>query len=148
MKNCYYVDVEFVMYPIPEVKTITFLDEFVYMYRLGRQGQSMTLEKMRQNHRNHERVLKSLLRYYRNLKARDTDREYLIYLEKGIANVLSSHFKIYLSFPCSARVCRRLRRMDGTIRADIRKSIMLSKINSYGPSERADICYTIRGILS
>ena len=43
-------------------------------------------------------------------------RLYLIYLEKGIANVLSSHFKIYLSFPCSARVCRRLRRMDGTIR--------------------------------
>ena len=42
------------MYPIPEVKTITFLDEFVYMYRLGRQGQSMTLEKMRQNHRNHD----------------------------------------------------------------------------------------------
>ena len=115
-ENCYYVDVEFVMYPIPEVKTITFLDEFVYMYRLGRQGQGMTLEKMRQNHRNHERVLKSLLRYYRKLRAGDTDREYLIYLEKGIANVLSSHFKIYLSFPCSARVCRRLRRMDGTIR--------------------------------
>lgn len=44
-ENCYYVDVEFVMYPIPEVRTIVFLDEFVYMYRLGRQGQSMTLEK-------------------------------------------------------------------------------------------------------
>ena len=53
-ENCYYVDVEFVMYPIPEVRTIVFLDEFVYMYRLGRQGQSMTLEKMRKNHRNHE----------------------------------------------------------------------------------------------
>lgn len=45
------------MYPIPEVRTIVFLDEFVYMYRLGRQGQSMTLEKMRKNHRNHEKVL-------------------------------------------------------------------------------------------
>lgn len=39
-----------------------------------------------------------------------------MYLEKGIANVLSSHFKIYLSFPCSVKMCHRLRRMDGKIR--------------------------------
>lgn len=115
-ENCYYVDVEFVMYPIPEVRTIVFLDEFVYMYRLGRQGQSMTLEKMRKNHRNHEKVLKSLLKYYRKKESEGTDREYLVYLEKGIANVLSSHFKIYLSFPCSVKMCHRLRRVDGKIR--------------------------------
>ena len=114
-ENCYYVDVEFVMYPIPEVKSIVFLDEFVYMYRLGRQGQSMTLEKMRKNHRNHERVLKSLLKYYRKQRTKGADREYLVYLENGISNVLSSHFKIYLSFPCSVKMCRRLRKMDGKI---------------------------------
>ena len=45
------------------------------------------------------KVLKSLLKYYRKKESEGTDREYLVYLEKGIANVLSSHFKIYLSFP-------------------------------------------------
>nr|WP_294678402.1 glycosyltransferase family 2 protein [uncultured Blautia sp.] len=117
-ENCYYVDVEFVMYPIPQVKTIVFLDEFVYMYRLGRQGQSMTLEKMRKNHKNHERVLTSLLDFYQEQRFRKADQAYLLYLEHGIANVLSSHFKIYLSFPCSREICKRLRQMDGGIREE------------------------------
>lgn len=117
-EHCYYVDVEFVMYPIPWVKTIVFLDEFVYMYRLGRPGQSMTLEKMRQNHRNHERVLKSLLDFYKDTLHSGTGKAWLLYLEKGIANVLSSHFKIYLSFPCSKKVHQELKQMDQNIRKE------------------------------
>lgn len=117
-EHCYYVDVEFVMYPIPWVKTIVFLDEFVYMYRLGRPGQSMTLEKMRQNHRNHERVLNSLLEFYKDTVQRGIGKSYRLYLEKGIANVLCSHFKIYLSFPCSKEICRDMKQMDQNIKKE------------------------------
>lgn len=117
-EHCYYVDVEFVMYPIPQVKTIVFLDEFLYMYRLGRQGQSMTLERMRRNYRNHEKVLNSLLEFYKDQKETGIDTSYLIYLEKGIAAVLGSHFKIYLSFPCSPKICKRLKEMDGHMKQE------------------------------
>ena len=45
-EHCYYVDTEYITYPIPYVKTICFVDGFVYYYRLGRAGQSVGLEKM------------------------------------------------------------------------------------------------------
>lgn len=117
-ENCYYVDVEFVMYPITEVETIIFLDEFVYMYRLGRSGQSMSMEQMRRNHRNHEQVLNSLLDFYDEQKFRHLDQAHLDYLEKGIARVGSSHFKIYLSFPCSGKVFAMMKALDEKIREE------------------------------
>lgn len=115
-EHCYYVDVEFVMYPIPQVKTIVFLDEFVYMYRLGRQGQSMSLERMRKNYKNHERVLNSLLSFYDEQKEKQIEKPYLAYIARGVANILSSHFKIYLSFPCSSKICGELRALDSMVR--------------------------------
>ena len=48
-EHCYYVDTEYILYPIPYVKTICFVDAFVYYYRLGREGQSVGLEKMQKN---------------------------------------------------------------------------------------------------
>ncbi|MCD8155819.1 MAG: glycosyltransferase family 2 protein [Clostridiales bacterium] len=117
-EHCYYVDMEFAMYPIPLVKTVVFLDEYVYMYRIGRSGQSMMLERMRKNHRNHERVLNNLLDFYEDQKFRKASPSCLAYLERGIARVLSSHFKIYLSFPCSAQACQAMREMDERIRRE------------------------------
>ena len=117
-EHCYYVDVEYALYPVPWIRTIVFLDEFVYMYRLGRPGQSMTLTRMRKNRRNHERVLASLLDFYEEQKKRGIPRPYLAYLEKEIAGVFCSHVKIYLSFPCSRKVCRALRKKDRSLKRD------------------------------
>ena len=63
-EHCYYVDAEYILYPIPYVETISFLPDFVYMYRIGRQGQSVSLSKMRKNEENYRRVLQSLFRFY------------------------------------------------------------------------------------
>lgn len=117
-EHCYYVDVEYALYPIPWIRTIVFLDAFVYMYRLGRPGQSMTLKRMRKNRRNHERVLFSLLAFYEEQKKRGIPRPYLAYLERETARVLCSHVKIYLSFPCSRKVCGALKKMDRSVGRD------------------------------
>lgn len=66
-EHCYYVDTEYILYPIPYVKTISFVDAFVYYYRLGREGQSVGLEKMQKNEQNYDKVLSSLLRFYQQL---------------------------------------------------------------------------------
>lgn len=117
-EHCYYVDVEYALYPVPWIKTMVFLDEFVYMYRLGRPGQSMTLARMRKNRRNHERVLASLLRFYDEQKENKLSGPCLSYLEREIARVLVSHVKIYLSFPCSEKVRRALKRKDRSVRRE------------------------------
>ncbi len=44
-EHCYYVDAEYILYPIPWVRTVSFLPDFVYQYRIGRVGQSVSPEK-------------------------------------------------------------------------------------------------------
>ena len=44
-EHCYYVDAEYILYPIPWVRTVSFLPDFVYQYRIGRAGQSVSPEK-------------------------------------------------------------------------------------------------------
>ncbi|MFR5731889.1 MAG: hypothetical protein ACLUD2_08030 [Clostridium sp.] len=91
--------VPFILY----VKTICFVDAFVYYYRLGREGQSVGLEKMQKNEQNYDKVLSSLLSFYQQLVERlpctDIKKRYIAGL---IARVIAGKFKIMLSFPPSA----------------------------------------------
>lgn len=112
-EHCYYVDTEYITYPIPYVETIRFVEEFVYMYRLGRLGQSVSIEKMRSNENNYDKVIESLLAFYKSL-----EREVLCtqkkkqYIAGIIARVVAGKIKIMLSFPPSSLKKASLIRFD------------------------------------
>ena len=44
-EHCYYVDAEYILYPIPWVRTVSFLPDFVYQYRIGRVGRVSARKK-------------------------------------------------------------------------------------------------------
>ena len=56
-EHCFYVDVEYVLYPIPYVETVQFLDLFVYMYRLAVMTQSVSLQGYQKHMQNHIDVI-------------------------------------------------------------------------------------------
>lgn len=102
-EHCYYVDTEYITYPIPFVETIRFMDGFVYMYRLGRQGQSVSIEKMKLNEKNYDRVIESLLKFYGRLeKELLCSQEKRQYIAGIIARVVAGKIKIMLSFPATS----------------------------------------------
>ncbi len=80
------------------------MDGFVYYYRLGRAGQSVGLEKMQKNEENYNKVLESLLKFYRQLgnqvPCTEIKKQYIARL---IARVIAGKFKIMLSFSPSAK---------------------------------------------
>ena len=128
-EHCYYVDTEYILYPIPYVKTICFVDAFVYYYRLGREGQSVGLEKMQKNEQNYDKVLSSLLSFYqqlgKQLPCTDIKKRYIAGL---IARVIAGKFKIMLSFPPSAEKKQQLQQYDRTLKEQYR-DIYDSNIN-------------------
>lgn len=101
-ENCYYVDTEFITYPIPFIKTICFFDAFVYMYRIHGNGQSIDIHKMQANKENYDRVLSSLLNFYQALghtvPCTAVKRSYIA---KIIARVVAGNVKVILSFPAN-----------------------------------------------
>ena len=98
-ENCFYVDMEFVLFPVPFAETVEFLDEYVYMYRIGNAGQSMSPEKLRKNAANYDRVLKRLLEYYRGWKKKGMDQARLSYMEHVLGRMTASRMKFFSHIP-------------------------------------------------
>lgn len=113
-EHCYYVDAEYILYPIPWVRTVSFLPDFVYQYRIGRAGQSVSPEKMVQNKKNYDRVLESLCAFYQKCQNGEIDcsEKKLRYIESGIARVAAGRVKILLSLPEDKKVRKQLVRFD------------------------------------
>ena len=101
-EHCYYVDTEYITYPIPFAHTISCIDEFVYMYRIGSSGQSVSLAKMREHEKNYDKVMESLLKYHDQLgKTIECSEAKKKYISRIIARVVAGKMKIMLSFPAS-----------------------------------------------
>lgn len=56
-ENSFYVDVEYILMPIQYARTIIFVNEYLYMYRVGRLGQSVNYGNLIKNRFQHKRVL-------------------------------------------------------------------------------------------
>lgn len=106
-ENCYYVDVEYTIYPLKYVKTYACLDEAVYMYRFGTSTQSMHLSNLIKNRNQHLKVAKSVATFYR-----DNQGELFANVDQMIAEriseIIDAQYKIY--------ACMSLREARGEIK--------------------------------
>ena len=140
-EHCYYVDAEYILYPVPWIRTVSFISDFVYQYRIGREGQSVSPEKMVKNKKNYDRVLESLCAFYQ--KCRDGEiscsEAKLHYIESGIARVAAGKIKILLSLPADKRVRselvqferKMLKKYPGIYHANRNKAVKLLRASRY-----------------
>ena len=63
-EHCFYVDVEYILYPVPYVKNVEFLDLYVYMYRLAVTTQSVSLQGYQRHMQNHIDVILHLTEFF------------------------------------------------------------------------------------
>ena len=63
-ENCFYVDVEFVVWAAYVSHTITYFDLYLYMYRLGEANQSVAKKNMLKNVKMQEKVSYQLVKMY------------------------------------------------------------------------------------
>lgn len=140
-ENCYYVDTEYILYPIPYIETVLFIPDFVYQYRIGRNGQSVSLVKMQQNAACYDKVLRSLLLFLRKCRSGEQtcSEEKIFYMEGIIARVVAGKIKILLSFPASRLHRQQLEEFDRNIqktapsvyRANRNRAVQLLRLSRY-----------------
>nr|WP_024837342.1 glycosyltransferase family 2 protein [Clostridium sp. 12(A)] len=95
-EHCYYVDLEYITFPIPYIKTIAAIPDYVYMYRVGQAAQSVSIENMQKRCAQHEKVVNCLLKYFN--QNRSVSNEIKDCMAEIIARSVTSQYKIYLSF--------------------------------------------------
>ena len=94
-EHCYYVDCEYIAYPIPFCTSVYYDKHDIYCYRLGRNGQSVDIKSMQKNRKQHERVFNALLSFYDNLPEISENKKR--YIERIIGQVMENQFQIYIS---------------------------------------------------
>lgn len=136
-ENCFYVDLEYISYPIPYINTILFTNKFVYIYNIGIANQSISIKNMQKRCDQHEKVLNNLLLYYDRYKNNEITKNTLA---KICSRALISQYKIY--FCCGNLYKEKLICLDKKIKNDfnmiyqksnnnIIKLLRLSKYNLY-----------------
>lgn len=70
-RHCFYVDMEYILFPLLFVKSIRYEPYNVYRYRLEREGQSVSPEGFRKHVKDHEKVLFTLIDYYESHVRKD-----------------------------------------------------------------------------
>lgn len=97
-EHCFYVDVEYVLYPIPYVENVQFLDVYVYMYRLALTTQSVSIQGYQKHMQNHIDVILHLSAFFEEYQKNGT-KEKIDYIGKRIAQMVGDQITIFMSFP-------------------------------------------------
>lgn len=115
-EHCSYVDMQYILFPIPLVQRVRFINESVYRYFIGRTGQSMDPAQFLKNIPQHEQVLRSLIDFYAaqrptlNAAARD-------YIERVISLMTYTHLELLCRrMPGRLAAFRRCRDFDAFLR--------------------------------
>lgn len=81
-EHCFYVDVEFMLFPIPYVDTIYYYKDDIYCYRLGLEGQSVSSQSRMKNIAHSQKVCLRLMEYYLEHKATLSEQKRQYFLDE------------------------------------------------------------------
>lgn len=98
-EHCFYVDQEFVLYNIPNIKTLRASDAILYYYRIGNANQSISFENVYKRRGDLRRVIDSLLQFYNDLVQKSKNKKMKQYIETKIAEQIDTHITVLLSNP-------------------------------------------------
>ena len=98
-EHCFYEDKEYILYPIPYVKTITYYPFPVYIYRIGVPGQSISVEKVIKNRKMLEKITENLCKYYEKCTEQGISTEKENYLSRAICDVIRNMYGMFLKMP-------------------------------------------------
>lgn len=124
-EHCFYVDAEFMLFPIPYLQKIRFYDWHIYCYRLGLEGQSVSIAGRLKHVAESYKVSLRLLEMYRNLPKEISSKK-RNYIVRGIGKHCIWHYRTVMSFKYSKEKKRELIDFEKLIRdtsLDIYKSM-------------------------
>jgi glycosyltransferase involved in cell wall biosynthesis len=94
LENCFYTDVEYAVYPFIYSKSLKVIKLPLYVYRIGREGQSVSVEGRLKHYKDHLRVDEEMLDLVKEIK--NIDENVCSYLYDYFASIFSSCISNYL----------------------------------------------------
>lgn len=106
-EHCFYVDNEYITFPVPYVESIQYYDLAVYMYRLAVATQSVSLQGFQKHLTDHVKVTMRVTEFAAAYEKSGKDKHKAEYLNNRAAIMVGDQAGIYASFPASDKEIRR-----------------------------------------
>lgn len=115
-ENKFYVDAEYILFPIPYVKTVIFRPECVYQYRLATAGQSMNPKNLIKNRNMHKEVLYTLTKFYDVWSKQKIEDSVKQYIRRRVGYMVSFQISIYCMMGLGKNAQEELRKFEETLK--------------------------------
>ena len=99
-EKCFYVDAEYIAFPVPYVNSIKYFDLYIYMYRLNLSTQSVSVTGYQKHIEDHIRVTLHLIDFYNEYSSSpEMEEDKRAYLKKLVMYTTLSQSRIFSTFP-------------------------------------------------
>ena len=117
-EHCFYVDIEYILTPIPMVRTISFLNQSVYMYRIAVDEQSMSVAGKRKHIDEQLKILKKMIMFYKRHQSElgPGKRKYFIII---LSEMYKSHITAILSLNISKSAFKRMKEIEAFAKREV-----------------------------
>ena len=108
LDNGFYTDMEYLLLPIPFIKKVIYFDLDVYVYRIAREGQSVSLPSMQKNIGMHRVVLDRLIAYYeenKNILSENVSN----YMLRKICDMADTELSTLLTFDINPKQIEKIK---------------------------------------
>jgi len=113
-EKTFYVDVEYIIAPIPFIETVIFYDFFLYKYRIGLENQSINLRSYVRLYDHHMRVATRMLDY---IYTTPMQEKQFLYCKRIMSIIIKTQYVISLKLDRNPiRALRRLFAFDAFLR--------------------------------
>lgn len=114
LDNGFYTDSEYLLFPMPYVKTCVYLPISIYVYRINQSNQSVSFKSMQKNIDGHDLVLNSLINFYKqNKKKLKDNKEY--HVLRRISNFADNQLVTLLSFDIDDKQIEKIKKHNEKI---------------------------------
>ncbi len=115
LENCFYTDTEYAIYPMAYCNTIYITHIPIYMYRIGRIGQSIGLDSRIKYYEDHIKVSKRLVSFFNKIKKSLTPNK-VQYLQKYIGYMVAGSIGNFLILlPCNKENLQKIKDFENYI---------------------------------
>lgn len=111
-EHCYYTDTEYVIYGLAYAKSAIYYPLNLYQYRIGRRGQSVSIEGLMKHIGDVEKVIADVELFYDQLSAEE-NKELIDYM---ISVIYRSYITYLLLFPKKRDILLKIRTFDEKIK--------------------------------
>ncbi len=126
-EKCFYTDFEFVIKSLPYVNTLNTYNLCVYVYRMGREGQSVQRSSWFNNINQGILVTLNLTEYYEKIKNSIVSLKMKIYMRDAISGSALNKYKILSQMPLEMKPDEKIKEYDFKLKnlsKEIYKSVL------------------------